>query len=60
LRDLRSEALSLQLAQDWSQAVRAADSAVGTYNQNPPLALERLFGAFSDALTAAVNNGKRP
>ncbi len=60
LRDLRSEALSLQLAQDWSQAVRAADSAVGTYNQNPPLALERLFGAFSDALTAAANNGKRP
>jgi hypothetical protein len=60
LRDLQNEALSLQLAQDWSQAVRVADSAVGTYNQNPPLALEQLFGAFSDALTSAAQAGKRP
>jgi len=60
LCDLRNEALSLQLAEDWSQAVRAADSAVGTYNQNPLLALERLFGAFADALTSAAQAGKRP
>jgi len=31
------------VADQWRQAVRSADVAVGTYNQNPSLALEALF-----------------
>lgn len=45
------------LARSWSAAVRSAEAAVGTYNQNPLLALERLFLDLADASAGACGGG---
>lgn len=41
---------ALRLAEAWRSAAAVAAAAVGTYNQNPALALRRLFSELADAV----------
>lgn len=52
----QADARAVVAAEKLSAAVRRADLAVGTYNQAPPLALERLFVELREARSAAVRS----
>ncbi len=53
LRDAANGAAAAAVAATWAEAVRRAEAAVGTYNQAPALALERLFVELADAAAGA-------
>ena len=54
LHDAANGSAATSIATSWAEAVRRADSAVGTYNQAPALALERLFVELTDGAARAV------